>query len=66
MSTQYRDEFREIAWLIGTIGGLSLLSVGMVRIPVIATGCSGASRPSVPIDRDQLEGGGFSAAGWLR
>ena len=34
-----------------------------LRIPVIATGCSGASRPSVPIDRDQLEGGGFSAAG---
>jgi len=29
MSTQFRDEFREIAWLIGTIGGLSLLSVGM-------------------------------------
>lgn len=41
---------------------LAVLAGGL-RIPVIATGCSGASRPCVPIDRDQLEGGGLSAAG---
>ena len=41
----------------------ALRELTRMRIPVIATGCSGASRPSVPIDRDQLEGGGFSAAG---
>jgi len=53
-------QFVEIVGIVGVI------TAAKVRIPVIATGCSGASRPSVPIDRDQLEGGGFSAAGWLR
>ena len=35
MSLHYRGEFREIAGLIGAIGGLSLLSVGMAGFVIL-------------------------------